>query len=154
MVYSSASFLWREAGARSLPRDDWCPSPVWNLRAVTRVLFPISSLVFLPCPIALSVLSFFSANGQVSWPPRPPAPLHLPEKSPTFFRLFCMGVVEHLGDDSCYGAGIAQWLERRTRDRKVPGSSPCRSGGRISSPGSPFCADSYFGIHSTPVLPQ
>ena len=29
------------------------------------------------------------------------------------------------------GAGIAQWLERRTRDRKVPGSSPGRSGGRI-----------------------
>ena len=28
------------------------------------------------------------------------------------------------------GAGIAQWLERRTRDRKVPGSSPGRSGGR------------------------
>ena len=29
------------------------------------------------------------------------------------------------------GAGIAQWSERRTRDRKVPGSSPGRSGGRI-----------------------
>ena len=29
------------------------------------------------------------------------------------------------------GAGIAQWLERRTRDRKVPGLSPGRSGGRI-----------------------
>ena len=29
------------------------------------------------------------------------------------------------------GAGIAQWLERRTRDRKVLGSSPGRSGGRI-----------------------
>ena len=29
------------------------------------------------------------------------------------------------------GAGIAQWLERRTRDRKVAGSNPCRSGGRI-----------------------
>ena len=28
-------------------------------------------------------------------------------------------------------AGIAQWLQRRTRDRKVPGSSPRRSGGRI-----------------------
>ena len=28
-------------------------------------------------------------------------------------------------------AGIAQWLERRTHDRKVPGSSPGRSGGRI-----------------------
>ena len=27
-----------------------------------------------------------------------------------------------------YGAGIAQWLERQTRDRKVAGSNPCRSG--------------------------
>ena len=27
--------------------------------------------------------------------------------------------------------GIAQWLERRTRDRKVAGSNPCWSGGRI-----------------------
>ena len=24
----------------------------------------------------------------------------------------------------------------------------------LFSPGSPFCADAYFGIHSTPVLPQ
>ena len=29
------------------------------------------------------------------------------------------------------GAWIAQWLERRIRDRKVAGSSPGRSGGRI-----------------------
>ena len=29
------------------------------------------------------------------------------------------------------GAGIAQWLERRTRDRKVSGSNPCWSGRRI-----------------------
>ena len=29
------------------------------------------------------------------------------------------------------GEGIAQWLERRTRGQKVPGSSPGRSGGRI-----------------------
>ena len=28
-------------------------------------------------------------------------------------------------------AGIGQWLERRTRDRKVAGSNPCWSGGRI-----------------------
>ena len=28
-------------------------------------------------------------------------------------------------------AGIAQWLDRRTRDRKVAGSNPCWSGGRI-----------------------
>ena len=29
------------------------------------------------------------------------------------------------------GTGIAQWLERLTRDWKVPGSNPCRSGGRM-----------------------
>ena len=29
------------------------------------------------------------------------------------------------------GGGIAQWLERRTRDRKVAGSNPCWSGGII-----------------------
>ena len=30
-----------------------------------------------------------------------------------------------------FPAGIAQWLERRTRDQKVAGSNPCWSGGRI-----------------------
>ena len=29
------------------------------------------------------------------------------------------------------GAGIAQWLERRTRDWKVAGLNPCWNGGRI-----------------------
>ena len=29
------------------------------------------------------------------------------------------------------GAGIAQWLKRRTRDWRVAGSNPCWSGGRI-----------------------
>ena len=33
--------------------------------------------------------------------------------------------------DVCTEAGITQWLERRTRDRKVAGSNPCRRGGRI-----------------------
>ena len=32
---------------------------------------------------------------------------------------------------SSMGAGIAQWLERRTRDWKVAGSNPCWNGGRI-----------------------
>ena len=40
------------------------------------------------------------------------------------------------------------------RDRKVACSSPGRSGGGIFSPVSTFCADSYFGIRSTRVLPQ
>ena len=52
------------------------------------------------------------------------------------------------------GAGIAQWLERRTRDWKVAGSNPCWNGGRIFFSRVDFCADSYFGIRSTPVLPH
>ena len=32
---------------------------------------------------------------------------------------------------SSKGAGIAQWLEHRTRDWKVAGSNPCWNGGRI-----------------------
>ena len=31
---------------------------------------------------------------------------------------------------------------------------PAGAGEEFSSPGSTFCADSYFGIRSTPVLPQ
>ena len=31
---------------------------------------------------------------------------------------------------------------------------PAGAAGECSSPGSTFCADSYFGIRSTPVLPQ
>ena len=37
-----------------------------------------------------------------------------------------------------WGVGIAQWLERRTRDRKVPGSSPGWSGWRIFFSGVNF----------------
>ena len=42
----------REAG------DVWCLPPVWNLRAVIWFHFAISSLVLLPSPVTLSVLSF------------------------------------------------------------------------------------------------
>ena len=41
------------------------------------------------------------------------------------------------------GAGIACWLEQRTRDRKVASSNPGRSGGKIISPESALRADSY-----------
>ena len=33
--------------------------------------------------------------------------------------------------NNIWGAGVVQWLERRTRDRKVAGSNPCWSDGRI-----------------------
>ena len=59
-----------------------------------------------------------------------------------------------LGANPPRRAGIALWLERQIRDPKFAGSNPCWSGGEFSSPGSTFCADSYFGIRSTPVLPQ
>ena len=39
--------------------------------------------------------------------------------------------LKELSDWQERGAGIAQWLERRTRDWKVAGSNPCWSGGRI-----------------------
>ena len=42
----------REAG------DVWCLPPVWNLRAVIWFHFAISSLVLLPSPVTLPVLSF------------------------------------------------------------------------------------------------
>ena len=38
--------------------------------------------------------------------------------------------IQQLTDSSQRGSGISQWLKRRTRDSKVPGSSPGRSGGR------------------------
>ena len=38
----------------------------------------------------------------------------------------------------CTSLDIAQWLERQTHDRKVPGSSPGKSGGRIFFSGVNF----------------
>ena len=40
--------------------------------------------------------------------------------------------------ETCTRAGIAQWLERRTRDRKVADLNPWRSGGRIFFSGVNF----------------
>ena len=63
------------------------------------------------------------------------------------FACLCVGIVLHFMESYCvcvgeggggggrggrwrFHAGIAQWLERRTRDRKVAGSSG-RSGGKM-----------------------
>ena len=56
--------------------------------------------------------------------------------------------LESSGQSVSLGVGIAQQLECRTHVWKVTGLNPCRSSRRI------FCADSYFGICSTPMLPQ
>ena len=47
---------------------------------------------------------------------------------------------------SGYSTGL---VIEMSRVRIPPGAA-----GEFSSPGSTFCADSYFGIRSTPVLPQ
>ena len=47
--------------------------------------------------------------------------------------------------ETIYGAGIAQWLESRTRDWKVAGSNSCRSGGRIFFSGVDFLRWLLFG---------
>ena len=69
----------REAG------DVWCLPPVWNLRAVIWFHFAISSLVLLPTPVTLSVLSFSAC-----WP----FLLNFFQKILQYFslrhRLFCM----------------------------------------------------------------
>ena len=51
-------------------------------------------------------------------------------------------------------AGIACWLECRTRDRKVTSSNPGRSGGRIFFSKVDFVCCLLFGVRGTPMLPQ
>ena len=48
------------------------------------------------------------------------------------------GVYARWPDHYYWIAGIAQWLERRTRDRRVASSNPCRSGGRVFFSGVNF----------------
>ena len=85
LVFYCVVLLWgpqREAG------DVWCLPPVWNLRAVIWFHFAISSLVLLPSPVTLSVLSFSAC-----WP----FLLNFFQKILKYFslrdRLFCMAPV-------------------------------------------------------------
>ena len=80
-------------------------------------------------------------------------------KSLNHIKIVCVGVtfLVPLSRDnfiSCnyWGAAIAQWLERWTRDRKVRVTAG--AAGEFSFSRYVFCADSYFGIRFTPVLPQ
>ena len=82
MLHRYLSIPRREAG------DVWCLPPVWNLRAVIWFHFAISSLVLLPSPVTLSVLSFSAC-----WP----FLLNFFQKILQYFslrdRLFCMAPV-------------------------------------------------------------
>ena len=54
----------------------------------------------------------------------------------------------------CWEAGMACWLERRTRHRKVASSNPGRSGGRFFFSIVNFVCWLLFGVRSIPVLLQ
>ena len=53
-----------------------------------------------------------------------------------------------------WGAGIACWLERPTRNRKVVSLNPAGAAEEFSSPESTLCADSYSVSVPHPVSPQ
>ena len=50
--------------------------------------------------------------------------------------------------------GIAQWYSAELVIERSRVRVPEKAVGRFSSPGSTFCADTYFDIRSTPVLLQ
>ena len=50
----------------------------------------------------------------------------------------------------CTGAGIACWLERRSRDRKVASSNPGRNGGRMFSSRVNFFVPTLYSVSVPP----
>ena len=68
----------------------------------------LSSVLFVICPLCCLLFVLFSVQFDIC---------------PLCYLLFIFCVIGR--------EGIAQWLERRTRDWKVAGSNPCRSDGRI-----------------------
>ena len=110
----------------------------WELRLLIFILLgsadqpkPVSSRVSGKCPLSLT--------GQCL--PHPPPPLfslfyYVNVNVTCLFGFSCECIDNLLQCNAvdtaiALGSGIAQWLERRTRDRKVAGSNPCWSGGRI-----------------------
>jgi len=57
-------------------------------------------------------------------------------------------------DMRALGAGMAQWYSNGIVIKRSRVQVPAGALGECSSSGFTFCADSYFGIRSTPVLPQ
>ena len=57
-IFHDCSWCIPHNHTRREARDVWCLPPVWSLRAVIWFHFAISSLVLLPSPVTLSILSF------------------------------------------------------------------------------------------------
>ena len=75
--------------------------------------------VLLSLSLTLSPRSQFHCRG------------NLPVFSQSRTHAACGYNYDSIPSNSNLGAGIAQWLEHRTRDWKVAGSNPCWNGGRI-----------------------
>ena len=80
----------------------------------------------------------------------PPTP-YSPDLSSCVFWLF-LRYRGRIGRTFCIRDSLL--IERRTRDRKVAGSNPGRSGGWIFFPGFNLVCWLLFGVRSTLVLPQ
>ena len=108
----SHALRWRALTATSLTpqreaRDVWCHP---SLRAITRFSFPVPWLL-LHLVLFLLLSDHFSTKGWFSW--------LFPENSPEYFDkrylvrgvvcVFCMALVEHLGDGRWYVQLAAIW---------------------------------------------
>ena len=69
-------------------------------------------------------------------------------------RWFVFFYQRRAGRANWWRGGDSSVVRAPASDRKVAGSNPCRSGRRIFFFRVNFCADCYFGIRSTPELPQ
>ena len=109
---------------------------VWGSRHVNaQLLQPCNNMLLLPSVLPLLLLlllQIYKLKGKV-W-----GSMHVNTQSlqPCNNTLLVPSVLLFLllvqiYKFSPWGAGIAPWLERRTRDWKVAGSNPCWSGGRI-----------------------
>ena len=101
------------------------------------------------CPTPFSFVYCYVINHRGRYPFLPTCNrvycIHVPGHDPLIFSFLSFSVLigwEFYGPNylRCYlpvrwagsvGAGIARWLEHRTRDWKVSGSNPCWNGGRI-----------------------
>ena len=126
-----------------IPSYVQAPSEIFTMLATFSVRFATcagdvshSDVLSLPdiicfeasCKLGLHFVATFSINFAISFRPefqlqeyQLRIPLNLEASSKFLYGL------RKLSDLS----GIAQWLERQTRDWKVAGSNPCWSGGRI-----------------------
>ena len=134
-----------------LPRAGW-PAPHPHLSVYVSLFLTHALCV---CVCVCVCVSLFLSHTHTRTHAHAHGRTHACTHASTHARLrICRSHLISLQSPLIWCVGSAQWLERWTRDPTVADSCPGRAAGEISSPGSTFCADSYFGICSAPLLPQ